>query len=58
VITTCVLFQIQLKAFKAQINHHADELRLKDILAAGLARDNTIIATKHENALVSSVGYR
>ncbi|KAL5235835.1 hypothetical protein ACI65C_003245 [Semiaphis heraclei] len=37
--------KIENKAFKAQISTHSDEIRSKDILAIGLARNNKILDT-------------
>ncbi|XP_022162325.1 uveal autoantigen with coiled-coil domains and ankyrin repeats protein-like [Myzus persicae] len=44
--------EIQSKGLKAQINHHEDELRSKEIVITGLARDNKILSTKIENTLI------
>ncbi|KAL4112020.1 hypothetical protein QTP88_015870 [Uroleucon formosanum] len=44
--------EIQNKSLKAQISHHADELRSKEVLAKDLERKNKILASKVEDTLV------
>ncbi|XP_025198253.1 LOW QUALITY PROTEIN: uveal autoantigen with coiled-coil domains and ankyrin repeats protein-like [Melanaphis sacchari] len=44
--------QIQNKGFKTQINHQADELRSKEITITGMTRENKILASNIETALI------